>query len=209
MRRLAVVAIAVTTMCLLQVSAAHADDHAALPSVFTTYAARGIKTNLPDLAGHVVHRTLGYEDTHFVGLGYRHDLLPPKLLQWAYLDRLTTGVELIGVRHRGLQDHVETSLAYTLSTPELHGSGLRARLGYSLGVSYAFDEPTYERTPDGDHRRWLTYMAYELELGLQRYERVSFVTRVHHRSGAYGLFAPRGSGSNFLAVGLRVHLGGY
>ena len=36
-------------------------------------------------------------------------------------------------------------------------------------------------------------------------QRLSVVTRIHHRSGAYGLFAPRGSGSNFLAVGLRLH----
>ena len=182
------------------------------PSVragLTTYAAQGAKTNLPDFPGHVVHRTLEFEDAHFEGLGYRHGTTTPALLDKAaglvWLDGLSTGVEVIGVKHRGAQDHFETSVAYAISTPQARISGLRARLGWSIGVSHAFDTPTYERAADGKHRRTLTYMAYELELGLQRFEQVSLVGRVHHRSGAYGLFAPTGTGSNFVAVGLRVH----
>ena len=198
----------VACLLVIAVQSAYADPPSAR-SGLTSYAAQGIKTNLPDLAGHVYHRTLRYEDTHFAGVGYRHGMQPPALFQRAarlvYLDGLTTGVEVISVKHRGMQDHFESSLAYAIHTPYAKVSALRARLGYSLGVSYAFGDPSYERSPDDDHRRWLTYMAYELELGLERYDRVSLVTRIHHRSGAYGLFAPRGSGSNFLAVGVRVH----
>jgi len=200
---------AALALAMLAIVSPASADAPAVRSGLTTYAAQGVKTNLPDFLGRVVNGELVFEDAHFEGLGYRHGLPPPalldKLARLLWLDGIATGVEMIGVKHRGAQDHFESSVAYSVSTPHARLLGVRGRLGYSLGVSHAFGTPTYERSPDGERRRTLTYMAYELELGLERYEKVSLVTRVHHRSGAYGLFAPTGSGSNFVAVGLRVH----
>lgn len=174
----------------------------------TVYSARGIDTNLPDLPGRIVHRNLDYDDTRFTGLGYTFGTQTPRLIERVFelirVHDVSTGVELLGVKHRGIQDHLETSIAYRLNTPYLGLGFVETRLGYSLGVSYAHGTPTYERTPDGGRDRLLTYMAYELELKLREYDPLSLVTRIHHRSGAYGLFAPEGSGSNFLAVGVRM-----
>jgi len=202
--------VAVYLMVVLGVAAVPAQaEPDGLGGGLTLYSAKAIDTNLPDLAGRVVHRTLEFDNAHFTGLGYTMGTRTPSAIDRVFavigVHGMATGVEMIGVKHRGLQDHFESSVAYRLNTPYL-GMGLaQARLGYSLGLSYAFGEPTYERTTDGGHDRLLTYMAYEFELKLRDYERLSVVTRIHHRSGAYGLFAPRGSGSNFLAVGLRLH----
>ena len=35
---------------------------------------------------------------------------------------------------------------------------------------------------------------------------VAVVPRIHHRSGVFGLIAPKTSGSNFIGVGVRVDL---
>ena len=175
----------------------------------TIYSAQGIDTNLPDFAGRVVNGTLEFDDTRFTGVSYTIGTPTPRLIERVFelirVHDMSTGVELLGVKHSGLQDHFESSMAYRLNTPYLELGPLETRLGYSLGLSYAFGAPMYERSPDDDRERLLTYMAYEWELKLEDYERLSVVTRIHHRSGAYGLFAPRGSGSNFLAVGLRMH----
>ncbi len=178
-------------------------------SGLTFYSAHGIDTNLPDLPGRLVHRTLEYDDTYFTGVSYTVGTRPPSLMERAFrairVDGVSTGVEFLGVKHRGLQDHFESSVLYRLNSPYLGVGPVQARLGYGLGLSYAHGTPWYERSPDDDRKRLLTYMSYELELRLRRIDRVSLVTRIHHRSGAYGLFAPRGSGSNFLAVGVRTH----
>jgi hypothetical protein len=43
-------------------------------------------------------------------------------------------------------------------------------------------------------------MAWKIRTG----KHFSLVTRVHHRSGAYGLIAPPRVGSNFLALGVNL-----
>jgi hypothetical protein len=203
------VAMAAFVLAMLGLSAAAFAEPQALRSGLTAYAAQGVKTNLPDFLGRVVDGTLDFEDAHFEGIGYRHGTTTPAFLdraaRFVWLDGLSTGIEVIGVKHREAQDHFETALAYNISTQQGRLAGLRARFGWSVGVSHAFDTPTYDRASDGDRRRTLMYMAYELELGLQRFEHVSLVARLHHRSGAYGLFAPDGTGSNFVAMGLRAH----
>jgi hypothetical protein len=80
------------------------------------------------------------------------------------------------------------------------------RAGFSIGASYAFGTPSYEDGPksDPDKRyRFQNYNAYEIEWGVKRFPAVSLVTRLHHRSGAYGLIAPRRVGSNFVTAGVR------
>jgi hypothetical protein len=42
----------------------------------------------------------------------------------------------------------------------------------------------------------------ELAIGLPDYPRVAFITRIHHRSDAFGLVAD-GGGSNALVFGLK------
>ncbi len=50
----------------------------------------------------------------------------------------------------------------------------------------------------------MVYWMMELTLDLPYLENVDLVSRIHHRSEAFGLVADEG-GSNSLAVGLKIH----
>ena len=60
---------------------------------------------------------------------------------------------------------------------------------------------------DDPSRRYPTQVLIllEAEWSWDSLPQVALVTRVHHRSGAYGTIAPSGVGSNFVAAGLRYH----
>jgi len=71
-----------------------------------------------------------------------------------------------------------------------------------LGPSYATDTPELEVEINEDTSRFLVFWMLELALGLPAYPHVALITRIHHRSDAFGLIAD-GGGSNALAVGLK------
>jgi hypothetical protein len=178
----------------------------------TLYPGQGVRSNLVQLPGRLVDGSLHYEESYFTGVGYRHGTRTPRLIDGTFgligLRGVSTGFELIGVKHTGLQDHLEGSLSYALKTPHGNLGPIRVRFGFSMGVSHALGTPRFENGPadDPDRRfRTLVYLAHEFEWGLRNYDQVSLVTRVHHRSGGFGVVAPRGVGSNFLTAGVRVH----
>jgi hypothetical protein len=116
------------------------------------------------------------------------------------------GYEIVLAKHHGLQSQVELGGAFTLRSPDLTLGPLAVNAGAGVGLSRAFGTPTYEDGPfDNPTRRYKTQLLFlfEAEWKLRYWEQLSIVTRVHHRSGAYGLIAPRNVGSNFLAVGVR------
>lgn len=122
------------------------------------------------------------------------------------LESVVHGAEVVLVKHRGLQHHVEAGTAYTLRTPFLHLGPIALNVGAGIGLSHAFGMPSYEDGPrDNPARRYRTQLLLlvDTEWKLANARNWSLLMRVHHRSGAYGLIAPRKVGSNFLAVGLR------
>jgi hypothetical protein len=80
-------------------------------------------------------------------------------------------------------DHVKTSAAF------------------GLGLSWAASTPEYETAKEGDSQQLLTYWMLEFEAGPPD-SRWSGITRIHHRSTAFGTFGPDG-GANSLVVGIR------
>ena len=46
-------------------------------------------------------------------------------------------------------------------------------------------------------------MVVELTIASPRYPRLQLVMRIHHRSGAFGLYHAGNTGSNDLALGIR------
>lgn len=75
------------------------------------------------------------------------------------------------------------------------------------GLSYATERPPYEiEKKDGDTRRLLGYLMFELTFGLNAIPRWDVVTRIHHRSGAWGVFGDgvRGA-SNAITLGIKHH----
>jgi len=188
---------------LLAANISHADT-------FTVYYGEGVDSNLLDIPGQILSSNLPYEPTHFWGLGYRWQTDTPGWLAnaggWVGLSNIKTGVELIEVKHHGLQDNFETDLAYVIELSKLDLWGVTLKLTIGYGPSVAHGIPSYEDGSDAnpDKRyRFQLYGLYETEWGLRDYPRVTLVYKVHHRSGAYGLIAPPKVGSNFMTWGLR------
>jgi hypothetical protein len=122
------------------------------------------------------------------------------------LENIQHGYEVILAQHRGLQSIVELGAAWILRTPDWGLGPVAVNLGSGVGLSHAFGTPSYEDGPTGDpSRRYPTQLLVLLDIGwkIRSLEKFTLVTRVHHRSGAYGLLAPSHVGSNFLALGLR------
>lgn len=73
------------------------------------------------------------------------------------------------------------------------------------GVSYDTRVTTWEQKDSSNTKRLLNYLMFETTLALPSYPQWQFVIRLHHRSGAFGLYGADNSGSNFLGVGLRYN----
>jgi hypothetical protein len=83
---------------------------------------------------------------------------------------------------------------------------LNTTMAVGDGVSYATDVPPLERasTSNQGARRLLNYILVETTFAPPRARNWSLVTRVHHRSGVYGVFGDVRGGSNIVAVGIKV-----
>jgi hypothetical protein len=176
----------------------------------SVYAGQGADHNLRELPGLILTGRLDWDKSYFTGLALGKDRgtlgQSFKSLQSTPFASFRHGYEVVLVQHRGLQSNAELGAAYMLRTPDLQMGPLGVNFAAGAGLSYALGTPSYEDGPKGDpERRYrLQLLAlFELELRLRGLDNISVITRVHHRSGVYGLIAPQNVGSNFLAVGLR------
>lgn len=176
------------------------------------YAGQGIDHNLFELPGTILRGDIEWERSYFTGIGLGGSFgslgedIP--LLAENPIGRIRHGYEAVVVKHRGLQDNLEAGAAYILRTPELHVGWLGVNFAAGAGLSYAFGETTYEDgSKDNPEERYRLQLLglFEFEWLVRGMDELSIVTRVHHRSGGYGLIAPSGVGSNFLAAGVRWH----
>ncbi len=71
------------------------------------------------------------------------------------------------------------------------------------GLSYVTSVPSLEKKSNEGTKRLLNYLMLEATLAPPSYPRLQFVARIHHRSGAYGLFHAGNTGSNDLGIGIR------
>ncbi|EHQ53048.1 hypothetical protein ECTPHS_10184 [Ectothiorhodospira sp. PHS-1] len=208
--------LAVALLCCLLVVSGPWHGHAAAADApardLTLYAGQGVDSDLLQMPKKLVDGSLDYESSYFTALGFRQQTPTPGFIDtafgWIGVSGVTTGAEAIVVRHYGLQDNWELDVAYVLASPQGEVGPVRLRAAMSLGLSYAFGNPAYEDGPKDDPERryrFQNYNGYEVEWGLVRYPQLSFITRVHHRSGIYGVIAPRRVGSNFVTFGLRYH----
>ncbi len=184
------------------------------PSLFadalTVYGAQGIDTNLLSIPGRILTNDLTFEKSYFAGLGYLKSVGTPGVLtelgNFIGASYVSSDIDFIVVKHHGLQENFETDIAYSIHLPPAELSFLSVRFGAAMGFSYAWGTPSYEDGPEGDPERryrFQNFNSYELEWRHREARHISFVTRIHHRSGVYGLVAPRHVGSNFFALGLR------
>lgn len=174
------------------------------------YAGQGANHNLRELPGKIITRNLDWDKTYFAALGFGkiRGMLGQSLesLHDTPFATIRHGYETVLVKHTGMQSNAEMGAAYMLKSPDLHLGKLGVNFGAGAGLSYAMGNPGYEDGPDNDPgRRYRTQLLalFELEWRMIGDDDLSVITRVHHRSGVYGLIAPRHVGSNFLAVGVR------
>lgn len=72
------------------------------------------------------------------------------------------------------------------------------------GVSYTSSVPSIEKKYNTNTKRLLNYLMFEATFALPKHPQLQFIMRIHHRSGAYGLYHAGNSGSNDLGLGLRI-----
>ena len=71
------------------------------------------------------------------------------------------------------------------------------------GISYASSVPAIEKKGTNNAKRLLNYLMLEATFAPPRYPRVQLLVRIHHRSGAFGLYQAGNSGSNDVGLGVR------
>jgi hypothetical protein len=77
-------------------------------------------------------------------------------------------------------------------------------LALAEGVSYVTHTPYIEkRGNNGNYKHLLNYLMFEATFARPSYPQLQFVIRVHHRSGAYGLYGAGNNGSNDIGAGIR------
>ena len=71
------------------------------------------------------------------------------------------------------------------------------------GVSYTSSVPSIEKKENKNTKRLLNYLMFEITAANPAHPKLQFVIRVHHRSGAYGLYHAGNTGSNDIGFGVR------
>lgn len=174
------------------------------------YAAQGADHNLPELPGVILQQEIEWEPSYFtaIAINRTRGTLGGSFtfLKESPFRNVQHGYEIVFAQHHGLQKNAELGVALTLRTADLNLGPIAINAGSGIGLSHAFGTPTYEdgsfANPDKRYKTQLLVL-FDLEWKFRKLENFSLVTRVHHRSGAYGLIAPRNVGSNFLALGVR------
>lgn len=176
----------------------------------TVYRGQGVDHNLRQIPEAILSNNIDRDKTYFVGGGLAK--FGPKLgrsvgsLEGTPMAELRQDVEVLMLKHHGLQHNAELGAAYLLRTPDLQMGPVGVNLAAGSGLSYAIGKPNYEDGPKSDLERLYRLqllLLFELEWKLRNVDGLTLATRIHHRSGVYGLIAPPHVGSNFITVGLR------
>ncbi len=177
----------------------------------SAYGSRWVNADLLEIPERTFTGGLTAEDAYFVGAGLSRVIVPSFAIPLLGTDFAFRGnrIELEGqvLRHFGDQAHWEGTVALMFRTGQIPlFGGLSVNLAFGEGLSYASERPRLEGNERLEPTRLLNYLAFEAEFSHSSLPGVYFVPRVHHRSGVFGLFADKGSGSNFIGAGIRMDL---
>ena len=151
----------------------------------------------PDSLGDTLALKGRYADSHVVVLAASKRV---------YSFRKLVDLEVEGQvgKHFGSQDHLEVNVVPLVVRwlPFPWDSFIDTSMAAGVGLSYAFETPEVEglHTP-----KFLGYLMCEISLSLPSLPRWAVVTRLHHRSGAGGLFYGRRDASNGLGFGVQFN----
>ena len=140
------------------------------------------------------------EDSQFTGL-----VANRKMFRfWSYF---TFELEGQVVKHYRKQKHWEYNGLFVVRFhPFLLDPTIDIEFAAGEGLSYATKTPVIEEEQHPEATsRLLNYLFFEAAFTHVKHREWSLVTRIHHRSGAFGIFNGTRGGTNFLALGLRYH----
>ncbi len=141
-------------------------------------------------------RELDFQGTHLAAVTLARNI-------GSYRQKIAFEVEGQIVRHFDEQDHWEFNLLAAARWEEFPWDRhVDTSVAFGLGPSWASEKPPTEIKNEGDTEQLLVYWMLEFAFSLPKRPHWAFITRIHHRSEAYGLVADRG-GSNALAVGIK------
>lgn len=187
------------SLCLLLLFPAQADEYVSF------YSGQGLNHNFMELPGKLLAADLDFDPSWLAAAAYKRSCPPHS---WIERFNIRAYCEANAVKHWGLQHHFEGNLAYQLVSPPWRLSGFDLHISAAAGLSYAFGKPSYEdgsaENPDKRYR-FQNFNAYEIIYRPHQKNWFAFL-RIHHRSGVYGLVAPRNVGSNFMTAGLSFKL---
>lgn len=175
--------------CLCPCKSAHADDGWKL----TLYGAQ----LSADTLGDTFLFKSKYEDSYLVVLA-----VSKKVLSFNKL----VDIELEGqaAKHFGRQKHLEfNALPVIRWLPFPWDAYIDTSLAAGAGPSYALETPEIEAIGVSHTPKLLGYLMFELAFSLPSSPKWSLVARVHHRSGANGLFGNRLDASNAVGFGIQ------
>jgi len=138
-----------------------------------------------------------WEDSYIAALGVAKEFARTgKHLRW----------ELEGqvLKHFSRQDHWELTAALVVrwvTFPWDHY--LDTTFAAGDGLSYATDIPRIEGEKHNTTTRLLNYLLFEFTFSIPEHPEWALVTRIHHRSGVFGMFDGVRGASNVLGAGLR------
>ena len=120
----------------------------------------------------------------------------------------TIDLEIEGqvVKHDGDQDHWEfNGLGAARWLPFVWDRFVDTSFAAGTGLSYATEKPKLEerRRGDGQTAQLLVSLMFELDFALPKIRNWHLVARIHHRSGAFGLFNGVTGGANAVGLGVR------
>ncbi len=165
-------------------------------------------TNYVIVYGGVLTRdSLGRTSNLSAGFNRAYTLIAVALgkhLTSVFNPNLKLGIEGQLVRHFGGHPHGEVNGLMLLRWTRFpwHQS-LNTTFAGGAGLSYATEVPEIEQIQDRQSAQLLGYLLVEITLGLPSHPKWSLATRIHHRSGADGMFSSGVYGaSNALGLGL-------
>jgi hypothetical protein len=172
---------------------------------------RWANTDLLDVPERSFSGNLTFDDSNFAGIGLSRVVVPSFSIPVIGTDHAFRGnrIEVEGqvLRHFGDQNHWEGTIALMFRTGRIPlFQGLSVNFAFGEGLSYASERPRLEGSFRVEPTRFLNYLAFEAEFSHASLPGVYFVPRIHHRSGVFGVIAPKESGSNFIGAGLRIDL---
>ncbi len=80
---------------------------------------------------------------------------------------------------------------------------LLTTMGIGEGLSYAAEKPSYEVEINNKSAHLMNFLMFDVTFAHPDLPELALLLRLHHRSGAFGLFDGVTGGSNFFTVGLK------